>query len=216
MKSRKKGHLCTGCLTWLREWSIFRDQAKNSNKGVSSSPEVQKNSGAFLEKRKSQEARGHQLQHQESQTAALSPVDCQVHKEYRGDSIGTLTGWQLLAGALKEYSTTAEEGNDRESTGLLQPYGFSDVNTASLSVATPFSRSSIPTTPSQTTPRSLESDYEILEELGRGGFGRVFKAHRRHDKGIVCVKFVNLSDLDKSERQLVSTSHLQFCQRPSS
>ena len=36
-------------------------------------------------------------------------------------------------------------------------------------------------------------DYEVLEELGRGEYGQVFKVHNKKDKSIYALKKVNIA-----------------------
>jgi serine/threonine protein kinase len=33
-------------------------------------------------------------------------------------------------------------------------------------------------------------DYEVLEKIGEGSFGRVYKARHRHLRGLVALKFI--------------------------
>lgn len=33
-------------------------------------------------------------------------------------------------------------------------------------------------------------DYEVLEKIGEGSFGRVYKARQRHLRGLVALKFI--------------------------
>ena len=42
-----------------------------------------------------------------------------------------------------------------------------------------------------------KDDFEIIDELGKGGFGVVFKVETKHDRAVYVLKEVNLSTLKK-------------------
>lgn len=42
-------------------------------------------------------------------------------------------------------------------------------------------------------------DFEILEKLGAGSFGSVFKVRRRSDRMLYAMKRINISNLSKNE-----------------
>jgi serine/threonine protein kinase len=104
-------------------------------------------------------------------------------------SFSTLTAWQILA-----FNVQASSELDAipESEPLNSP-------------PPPPPLSSPPNSNDGWSTDRVETHYELLEELGHGAFGRVFKAKRRRDGALACVKVINVPGRSELVAEEVST-----------
>ena len=58
-------------------------------------------------------------------------------------------------------------------------------------------------------PSEALKDYRILEEIGRGSFGIVFRAERREDGQMVCIKSLDYSSMTSAEKEQLVRGRLR-------
>lgn len=117
-----------------------------------------------------------------------APSNVNAIKEKKRESFSTLTAWRILAGDIISRSGTAANNEEQPSVPLLPEQ----------SVLTNHSF------PEGWNEGTLEGNYELLDELGRGAFGRVVRARRKKDGAPACVKIISGSlQLGEKEREMV-------------
>jgi hypothetical protein len=115
-------------------------------------------------------------------------------------SFSTLTAWQILAFNVVNSSESLAAIPENEHLDLPPP---PPPMQSSLQQSSP-ALNQAPGSPFWSNEK-VESQYELLEQLGYGAFGKVFKAKRRRDGALACVKIINLPGPSEAVAEEVST-----------
>lgn len=145
-------------------------------------------------------------------------------------TLGSLTAWQLLAADIASEMDAAaaggagggssarcsqmSEGRHSERSSQVGAWMADDPPAPPTDPSGQSSGSSSSSSESRSggggdtaaaggAPSRLSSRYEVLGELGRGAFGCALKARRRADGALVCIKALDASSMDETERRMV-------------
>ncbi|KAG7667659.1 hypothetical protein Ndes2526B_g01957 [Nannochloris sp. 'desiccata'] len=109
-------------------------------------------------------------------------------------SFSTLNAWQILAlNVLNSSEPSLATTPESEQLGVPPP--------PPQALSAPKSSSNY----DGWSTDKVEAHYDLLEQLGYGAFGKVFKAKRRRDGALACVKVINLPGPSEAVAEEVST-----------
>lgn len=106
-------------------------------------------------------------------------------------SLGSLTAWQMLAADIQQEMQAAAASIRRASQARSSQHGRGSQHVRPSLVADDAHDAA----PRKALGRCKEEDeYQLISEIGRGAFGAAWKARRRVDQSLVCIKRIGHTD----------------------
>jgi hypothetical protein len=123
----------------------------------------------------------------------LSPLP-----HFASRSMGSLTAWQMLAADVQQEMEEAAASEQRASHARSSQHVRPSMVMSDDAVPRGNEAPGV-----FKDEADLLAEYQLLSEIGRGAFGAAWKARRRADQSLVCIKVLDTQRMGHAERQMV-------------